>query len=109
EYLLNDDIRLVTLMGPPGIGKTRLSIEAARAALQDFPDGVFFVALAPLDDQTRIASTITQALGYVEARNISATEQLKEGIGDKNLLLVLDNCEHLIDAVASLISGLLSA
>lgn len=109
KYLLNEDMRLVTLMGPPGIGKTRLSIEAARASLNDFPDGVFFVALAPLDDPTLIASTMAQTLGYVGVKNISTTEQLKEGIGEKHLLLVLDNCEHLIDAVASLASDLLFA
>ncbi|HEX6035893.1 MAG TPA: helix-turn-helix domain-containing protein, partial [Anaerolineales bacterium] len=88
EYLSKDDIHLVTLIGPPGIGKTRLSIEAARAALQDFPDGVFFVALAPLEDSNLIAAATAQALGYIGAKNISTTEQLKEGIGDKNLLLV---------------------
>jgi predicted ATPase/class 3 adenylate cyclase len=109
EYLSNDDIRLVTLIGPPGIGKTRLSIEAGRAVLHEFPDGVFFVALAPLEDPTRIASTIAQGLGYVEARDLPTTEQLKEGMGDKHLLLVLDNCEHLIDDVASLAADLLSA
>ncbi len=109
EYLSKDDIRLVTLMGPPGIGKTRLSIEAARATLQDFSEGVFFVALAPLEDPNLIASAIAQALGYVGTRNISTTEQLKEGISDKQMLLVLDNCEHLIENVASLASDLLSA
>ena len=102
RIFVESDIRLVTLIGPPGIGKTRLSIEAARAALSDFPDGVFFVALAPLDDPILIAPTVAQALGYVEAKNISPNEQLIEGIGDKNVLLVLDNCEHLIEDVASL-------
>jgi len=109
EYLSKDDIRLVTLMGPPGIGKTRLSIECARASLSDFQNGVFFVALAPLDDPLLIASAITQALGYVGATNISTIEQLKDGIGDKHMLLVMDNCEHLIEDVSSLASGLLSA
>jgi predicted ATPase/class 3 adenylate cyclase len=109
EYLSQDDVRLVTLMGPPGIGKTRLSIETARASLQDFPDGVFFVALAPLNDPNLIPAAMAQALGYVGAKNVSTTEQLREGIGDKNLLLVMDNCEHLIEAVASLAADLLSA
>jgi predicted ATPase/DNA-binding XRE family transcriptional regulator len=108
EYLAKNDIRLVTLIGPPGIGKTRLGIEVARASLSDFSDGVFFVALAALDHPDLIASTLAQALGYVSAGNISASDQIKEGIGDKQMLLVLDNCEHLIEDVSSLASELLS-
>ena len=109
EYLSKAHIRLVTLIGPPGIGKTRLSIEAARAALTDFLDGVFFVPLAPLSDPGLIAQTIAQSLGYVQTSNLPVEEQLKEGIGDKRMLVLLDNCEHLIEAVAALVSRLLSA
>jgi predicted ATPase/transcriptional regulator with XRE-family HTH domain len=108
NYLLSPDVHLVTLIGPPGIGKTRLSIESARTALPDFPHGVFFVPLASLDSPTLIAVTVAQAMGYVGAGNISTLEQLKEGIGTKQLLIVLDNCEHLIEDVASLASALLS-
>ena len=108
-YLSNPNARLVTLIGPPGIGKTRLSIEAARALLSDFSDGVFFVALAPLEDSNLIAAALAQALGYVGATMLSTQEQLKEGIADKQLLLLLDNCEHLVEDVASLASELLSA
>ena len=109
EYLSKDDIRLVTLIGPPGIGKTRLSIEAARARLQDFSDGVFFVALAPLEDSNLIAPTIVQMLGFVESDRKSPVDLLKEGIGAKRMLLVLDNVEHLIESVAPLVSDLLVA
>ena len=100
KYLAQDDIRLVTLIGPPGIGKTRLSIECARASLSDFADGIFFVALAPLDNPSHIAPAIAQALGFVGLTNISTVEQLKEGIGEKQMLLVLDNCEHLIEDIS---------
>ena len=109
EYLSSDDIRLVTLMGPPGIGKTRLSIEVARASLDNFPDGVFFVPLALLDHPNSIASAIIQALGYMESGSNSPEDQLKESMGNKQMLIVLDNCEHLIEEVASISSQLLSA
>ncbi|MCI0555214.1 MAG: NB-ARC domain-containing protein, partial [Anaerolineae bacterium] len=109
NYLSMEDIRLVTLIGPPGIGKTRLSIETARTELSNFPDGVFFVALAPLDDSSLIALTIVQALGYVESKNIPARQQLMDGIGEKQMLILLDNCEHLIEEVAPLVSDLLAA
>jgi transcriptional regulator with XRE-family HTH domain len=109
NYLSRDDIRLVTLIGPPGIGKTRLSMESARRSLQDFPDGVFFIALAPLDDPALVAPTVAQALNFIEMNRQSATEQLSDGIRDKQMLLVLDNCEHLIEDVSALVSSLLSA
>lgn len=108
-YLLDSDIRLVTLTGPPGIGETRLCLDFARTSFDDFSDGVFFVALAPLEDPTLIPSTIIQALGYIEVKSQAADQQLKVSIGDKKMLLILDNCEHLIEEVASLASMLLSA
>lgn len=109
EYLGRSDIRLVTLVGPPGIGKTRLGIEAARATLADFPDGVFFVSLASLDESFLVAPAILQALGFLEAPKQSASQQLASMIGNTCLLLILDNCEHLIEYIALLASGLLSA
>jgi predicted ATPase/DNA-binding XRE family transcriptional regulator len=109
DYLLRPDTRLITLMGPPGIGKTRLSIEAARAVLPDFPDGVFFVALTPLEDPSLLAPTIAQALEYIETKVQPVSKQLVESIGDKRMLLVLDNCEHLVEHVSRLAATLLSA
>jgi predicted ATPase/DNA-binding XRE family transcriptional regulator len=109
EYILRKDIRLINLIGPPGIGKTRLSIEAARETRNNFPDGVFFVALAPLDDPSLIAPAVVHALDYGRAMSVPASQQLAEGIGEKRILLVLDNCEHLIEDVAPLASTLLSA
>jgi predicted ATPase/DNA-binding CsgD family transcriptional regulator/DNA-binding XRE family transcriptional regulator/Tfp pilus assembly protein PilF len=109
NYLSTEDIRLVTLIGPPGIGKTRLSIEAARAELYDFQAGVFFIGLAPLEDANLVAPAIAQTLSVVEIQNRSPLERLKDGIGDKQMLIVLDNCEHLIDEIATLASDLLLA
>jgi predicted ATPase/DNA-binding XRE family transcriptional regulator len=109
EYILRADIRLVTLKGPPGIGKTRLGLESAHTISDEFFDGVFFVPLAPLDDPSLLARTIIQSLGYVETMDGGALEQLINGIGNKQMLLVLDNLEHLMDGAAPLVSALLSA
>jgi predicted ATPase len=109
RYLIDPEIRLISLVGPPGIGKTRLSLEAARDSLHNFPDGVFFIGLASLDDASLAGSVILQVLGYVEGKNVPPVTQLADSIGEKKILLVLDNCEHLIEEVASLVSTLLSA
>ena len=109
ERLSKTDARLITLIGPPGIGKTRLSIETARTSLAAFPDGAFLVEFAPLDDASHIAPTIAQTLGYTDKSNRPTRDLLKHGINDMQILLVLDNCEHLIEYIAPLASGLLSA
>jgi len=109
DYLLQTEIRLVTLIGPPGMGKTRLSIEVARHSLSDFVDGVFFVGLATLDDSKLIAATVRQSLGYVEDPKLTPEQQLIQTIGDRQMLIVLDNCEHLGQAAALFASELLSA
>lgn len=107
-YLSSPEIRLVTLIGPPGIGKTRLSIEAGRASQARFPEGVFFIPLAALDAGL-VAPAIAQTLGYVETKNLSAEKQLFAGIGGKQILLILDNCEHIVESIAALVSDLLTA
>ena len=99
----------MTVIGPPGIGKTRLAIETAPSLLSNFPDGVYFVALAPLDRFSNPASTIAQVLGYVEAKGLPIKDQLVQGIAGQSLLLVLDNCEHLLEELAPLAFDLLSA
>ncbi len=109
EYIVRADIRLVTLMGPPGIGKTRLGLESAHALSDHFSGGVIFVPLATLDDPSLIARAIIQSLGYVESKDHSAVEQVINGIRDKQTLLVLDNLEHLMDGAAPFVSTLLSA
>lgn len=106
-YLADESIRLITLVGPLGVGKTHLALATARAAQADFPDGVYFVNLAPVEDPAQIAPTLIQTLGYV-ARADTVLPRLIAGIGAKRLLLALDNCEHLVEGVADLISALLA-
>jgi len=98
-------VRLVTLTGPGGVGKTRLALTAAAQLRADFADGVFFVALAPLTDPGAVVGAISQALGVREGNTAAA---LHTYLHDKHLLLLLDNCEHL-PAAAPLISQVLDA
>ena len=98
QYLANAGTRLVTLTGPPGIGKTSLSQQVAEESIASFLNGVFFIALAPLNDPHLVASTISQTLRFEGRGKSSDMELLKAGIADKKMLLVLDNFEHLLEA-----------
>ena len=107
--LLRDpSVRLVTLLGPPGIGKTRLSIETAHRLIAEFPDGLFFVALAPLSDPALVGDAILSVLGLEASAATPAADRLRVYLRNKRLLLVLDNFEHLL-AAAPLIGDLLAA
>ena len=100
--------RLVTLTGPGGVGKTRLAIDAARAAASSFPDGVGFVDLSPLRDPALVLPAIAQALEVREVPGMPLDRALAAAIGERRLLLVLDNLEQVVEA-ASGIAGLLTA
>jgi predicted ATPase/class 3 adenylate cyclase len=95
--------RLLTVTGSGGVGKTRLAIETARAELGRWIDGVWFVDLAPLADETWLEDTVLQALGVVRDTATPGREQVLSYLGQRNALLVIDNCEHLIEACRSLI------
>jgi non-specific serine/threonine protein kinase len=101
--------RLVTLAGAGGSGKTRLAIQVARDLLEKYKDGVWWVELGGLQDESLVPQAVAKALGVTETPNQSLTETLTNHLRAKHLLLVMDNCEHLIGACARLAETLLSA
>lgn len=99
--------RLLTLTGSGGCGKTRLALQVAADMLEQFPDGVWFVDFAPLSESDLIPQTVANMLGIKEEAGKPITQVLTDWMKSKRLLLLLDNCEHLLEGCVSLVSRLL--
>ena len=99
--------RLVTAVGPGGVGKTRLALSVAADLVDRFADGVWYVDLVPVTDPAMIAPAIADALGLGEPQSRSTTDHILGWLADREALLVLDNCEHLLDSVVVLLERLL--
>ena len=108
KELLQKD-RMLTLLGVGGIGKTRLSLQAAADIQDDYPDGVWFIELAPLTSPQLVDHAAAMVLGVKEDAGRPLIEALTRYVADKKLLLILDNCEHLIEASAALAKQLLQS
>jgi predicted ATPase/DNA-binding CsgD family transcriptional regulator len=100
--------RQVTAVGPGGVGKTRLALAVAAEAVGEFADGVMFVDLVPVTDPGVIATAVAGALGLGEQIGRDMTESVVAALADHNALLVLDNCEHVVDGVAPFLERLLA-
>ncbi|MCL1592735.1 MAG: winged helix-turn-helix domain-containing protein [Actinomycetia bacterium] len=103
-----EDGRLITLTGPGGSGKTRLAIEVATRSLGRFPGGVWFVPLDEIDEPTLLAAFTGETIGIRERASRDVIDNLTSSLGDQPSLLVLDNAEHILDAVADLVGKLMA-
>jgi non-specific serine/threonine protein kinase len=106
---LLDESRLVTLVGAGGCGKTRVAVATASSVLADFPDGVFLVDLAPVSEPDLVPQTVARAVGVREQPGRQLVDVLTNALREGTYLVLMDNCEHLIDAVAVLTETLLQA
>ena len=106
--LLGDN-RLFTLTGAGGAGKTRLAIEVAAGMTDQFPDGIWYVDLAPITHPGVVPLTVARALGLPDQPGSSITETLLRYIRNRHMMFVLDNCEHLLEASAAVVNDILGS
>jgi predicted ATPase len=106
--LLDEAVPLLTLTGPGGVGKTRLGLAIAADVADAFADGVVWVDLAPLTDPTLVPTTLASALGVTPSPSRPLREELARALRTRQLLLLLDNCEHLLADTADLVGSLLA-
>src|SRR4051812_49341784 len=107
--LLDDAVPLLTLTGPGGVGKTRLALALAADVADRFADGTVWVDLAPLVDPALAPTTVARALGITPASEASVVEEIVRSLRSRQLLLLLDNCEHALAETAGFIAGVLAA
>jgi predicted ATPase len=100
--------RLVTLTGVGGVGKTRLAVQVAAELVSEFPDGVWLVELAPVGEPDALADVVATVLGVTPQAGVSMSASLIQALSGRRLLVVLDNCEHLLDAAAELVEAFLT-
>jgi hypothetical protein len=108
DLLSHRQVRLLTITGTGGVGKTRLALEVARVLHTTFTDGICFVSLAPVSDTTRVMGAIAKTLGLWESAELSPEEQMQVVLHGRNLLLILDNFEQVVEAAPQLASLLAS-
>jgi predicted ATPase/Tfp pilus assembly protein PilF len=102
DLLVSEETRLLTLTGPGGIGKTRVALQAAADLLDDFPDGTFFVPLATLTEAELLLPAVAETLGVKETAEQPLDERLKDYLGERRMLLVLDNFEQVLEAAPTI-------
>ncbi len=100
--------RLVTLTGVGGVGKTRLAVQVAAELVPEFPDGVWLVELAPVGDPAAAPDVVASALGIIVQAGLTVTASVANALAGRRLLVVLDNCEHVLDAAADLVEAVLA-
>ena len=100
--------RMVTLTGVGGVGKTRLAVQVAAELVADFPDGLWLVELAPVGEPAAVPAVVASALGLTPQAATTVTDSIAQAVSGRRLLLILDNCEHVLDAAADLVETVLA-